>query len=75
MKRIYYNVALKLMKNRVKSRDFYKNQMERNNADTARKNKELIDKIQDLDIVKRKYEEAITGNPDLIANQSNPKVD
>ena len=61
------------MNNRVKSRDFYKNQMEKNNADTARKNKELMDKIQDLDAVKRKYEETITANPD--ANLSSSKVD
>ena len=47
--------------------------MEKNNADTARKNKELMDKIQDLDAVKRKYEETIAANPD--ANLSSSKVD
>ena len=53
----------------MKSRDLFKNQLDKNNADIGRKNKELIDKIQDLDQVKRKYEEAISNvEPGSLSN-------
>jgi hypothetical protein len=46
---------------RQRSRDLYKNQLEKNNADIAQKNRELLQKIQEVDALKQKYEEAIAS--------------
>jgi len=43
------------------SRDLYKVQCEQNNMDIAKKNKELLDKLAQVDALKAKYEEAITN--------------
>jgi len=52
----------------AKSKDMFKNQLDRNTAEVTRKNKELMDKIQDLDILKRKYEDALNGDPTSLGN-------
>lgn len=39
----------------------YKAQFEQNNIDIAMKNRELIDKIQQVDALKMKYEDAIAN--------------
>eukprot|EP01017_Pseudomicrothorax_dubius_P019940 TRINITY_DN2195_c0_g2_i3.p1 TRINITY_DN2195_c0_g2~~TRINITY_DN2195_c0_g2_i3.p1 ORF type:complete len:778 (-),score=307.02 TRINITY_DN2195_c0_g2_i3:132-2465(-) len=43
----------------VKDRDTYKALVEANNEELEHKNKELTDKILELDIIQRKYEEAL----------------
>jgi len=43
------------------SRNEYKRQAERNAVDLTRKNRELVDKIQELDVLKLKYEEALAN--------------
>jgi len=45
----------------TKSRDLYKAQLERNNFEITKKNKELIERIQEVDVLKMKYEEALTN--------------
>lgn len=44
-----------------KARNEYKNQAERNSIELTRRNKELVDKIQQLDVLKMKYEEAFAN--------------
>ncbi len=39
----------------------YQKQAERNSTELTRKNRELVDKIQELDILKMKYEEALAN--------------
>jgi len=39
----------------------YKVQSEQNNAEIAKKNRELMEKLQQMDILKAKYEEAINN--------------
>jgi len=46
---------------REQSRDQFKKQAERNNIELTRKNKELVSKIQELDILRMKYEEALAN--------------
>jgi len=46
---------------RKHSRDLYKIQSEQNNTEIAKKNRELMEKLQQMDILKAKYEEAITN--------------
>lgn len=46
---------------REQSKEQYKRQAERNSVELTRKNKELVDKIQELDILKMKYEEALAN--------------
>jgi len=43
------------------SREQYRKQAERNSVELTRKNKDLVDKIQELDILKMKYEEALAN--------------
>jgi len=38
---------------------------ERSNLEVTRKNKELVDKIQELDVLKMKYEEALNNYQNL----------
>ncbi len=47
--------------NREGSREQYRKQAERNSVELTRKNKDLVDKIQELDILKMKYEEALAN--------------
>jgi len=47
--------------NREVSRNEFKRQAERNAMDLTRKNRELVDKIQELDVLKLKYEEAVAN--------------
>lgn len=42
-----------------RGRDMYKNQLERNNTEFTEKNKDLLKKIQEVDELKKKYEDAI----------------
>ena len=44
-----------------KAREEYKKQAQRNSIELTRRNKELVDKLQELDIVKMKYEEALAN--------------
>ena len=46
---------------REASRDEYRKQAQRNSVDLTRKNRELVDKLQELDILKMKYEEALAN--------------
>jgi len=43
------------------SRNEYQRQAERNQLELTRKNRELVDKIQELDVLKLKYEEALAN--------------
>jgi chromosome segregation ATPase len=45
----------------VRSRDMYKAQLERNNLEITKKNKELIERIQEVDALKMKYEDALNN--------------
>jgi len=45
----------------ARSRDMYKSQLENNNNEITKKNKELIEKIRELDGLKNKYEEALAN--------------
>jgi len=45
----------------ARSRDMYKSQLERNNMEITMRNKELIEKIQEVDALKMKYEEALAN--------------
>lgn len=58
---IYYSKIFFFYSNR--GRELYKMQWERNNADLTLKNKELIEKIHEVDSLKRKYEEALQELP------------
>ena len=42
-------------------RDFYKNQAERNSRDLTAKNLELIEKIQELENLKSKYQDSLNN--------------
>jgi len=44
-----------------KTRNEYKNQAERNSIELTRRNRELVDKIQQVDVLKLKYEEAFAN--------------
>lgn len=46
---------------REKAKDEYKHQAERNSVELSRRNGELVDKIQQLDVLKMKYEEAFAN--------------
>jgi len=46
---------------REQAKDMYQKQAERNSTELTRKNRELVDKIQELDILKMKYEEALAN--------------
>jgi len=43
------------------AKELYRNQAERNSTELTRKNRDLVDKIQELDILKVKYEEALAN--------------
>lgn len=49
------------------SRELYKRQAERNSLELTKKNKELVEKIQELDLLKAKYEDALNNYQDLSA--------
>jgi len=44
-----------------KARNLYREQAERNSTELTRRNKELVDKLQQLDVLKLKYEEAFAN--------------
>jgi len=50
------------------SRNDFKRQAERNAIELTRKNRELVDRIQEVDILKLKYEEAL-ANYQALNNQ------
>lgn len=50
------------------SRNEFQRQAERNSVELTRKNRELIDKIQELDVLKLKYEEGL-ANYQALNNQ------
>ena len=52
-----------LLITRGKTRDLYKAQWERNNLDITMKNKELIEKIHEVDNLRRRYEDALGRLP------------
>jgi len=49
------------LKDLEKTRNEYKNQAERNSMELTRRNRELVDKIQQVDVLKLKYEEAFAN--------------
>jgi len=50
------------------SRNEYKRQAESNSIDISRKNRELVEKIQEVEVLKLKYEEAL-ANYQALNNQ------
>jgi len=56
-----------------RSRDIYKTQLEEQHVDITKKNKELIEKIQEVDALKAKYQEALT-NVNPITTSTTSKV-
>ena len=52
---------MKYLYSRSVAKEEYKKQAEKNSAELTRKNKELIEKIQELDNLKMKYEEALNN--------------
>jgi len=46
---------------RQNARDLYRSQLEKNEIELSAKNKELIEKIYQIDLLKVKYEEAIAN--------------
>jgi len=61
LKNSKYDQLFKETEELAKARDMYKNQLEKNTMEIARKNKDLMDKIQEVDVLKLKYEEAIAS--------------
>jgi len=63
--RASFNGSIEALQNKISelelSRNEYKRQAERNAIDLTRKNRELIDRIQEVDILKLKYEEALAN--------------
>ena len=58
---------------RQRSRDIYKSQLEENHVDITKKNKELIEKIQEVDALKYKYQDAL-ANVNPMSTTSTSKV-
>lgn len=46
---------------RQNARDMYRTQLEKNEVELTMKNKELLEKICQIDVLKAKYEEAIAN--------------
>jgi len=59
--------------NLQRSRDIYKSQLEEQHIDITKKNKELIEKIQEVDALKAKYQEAL-ANVNPITTSTTSKV-
>ena len=73
--KIFCLEILLIYENRAKSRELYKAQLDRNSFETASKNRELITKIQELDVLKSKYDEALeTLNESQIISSSQVKL-
>ena len=56
-----YEQMLKEAQNMQKSRDSFKSQLEKGNIEIAQKNRELLEKIKEVDTLKMKYEETISN--------------
>jgi DNA repair exonuclease SbcCD ATPase subunit len=54
-------IALREVQDLKASRDEFKNQAERNSTELTRKNKDLIDRIQEVDVLKLRYEESLAN--------------
>jgi len=63
----------KEVQNLQRSRDIYKAQLEENSHDITKKNKELIEKIQEVDALKARYQEAL-NNVNPITTSTTSKV-
>jgi len=55
------DLAVREVEDLKASRDEFKQQAERNSTELTRKNKDLIDRIQELDVLKLRYEESLAN--------------